>query len=121
MTYLLVGAGGALGAMARHGLGTLLLRLFPAALFPLGTLVANVVGCFAIGVAAWRIASPNSQLWALAVTGFLGGFTTFSAFGGEHVQLAQRGAAGAMWLHVLCHIGLGLGAAWLGYALGRLR
>lgn len=91
--YLLIAGMGALGAIARFGLGGLMQRwLGPA--FPWGTLGVNLLGCFAIG-ALMHIGlntnlSPNARQ-ALAA-GFLGAFTTFSAFGYETLTLMQQGA-----------------------------
>lgn len=120
MTWLAVGLGGGLGALARYGLARGAERLAPAASLPLGTLAANVVGCFVIGVLGVRLSpAAHPQAFALLVTGFLGGFTTFSAFGFEHVALVQRGATGAALLHAAAHVVGGLGAAWLGQAVAR--
>lgn len=106
--------------MARYGLARGAERLAPAAVLPLGTLAANVLGCFVIGLVATRLVpAAHPQQWALLVTGFLGGFTTFSAFGFEHVALVQRSGPGLALLHAAAHVVGGLGAAWLGHALGR--
>ena len=85
-----VGAG--LGACARHGLNEAFNRLLPQ--MSLGTLAANLIGGYLVGVAigffAWR--SELSPLWRLlAITGFLGGLTTFSAFSAEVVNAILRG------------------------------
>jgi len=115
--FLLVGAGGAIGAMARFGLGSLVGRLWPIG-FPLATLLINIAGSAAMGVfvglmarllPAWQ---EDARLF-IAV-GVLGGFTTFSSFSLDAIVLMERGellAAGFYVLLsvVLCLIGLYLG------------
>lgn len=105
LTLLAISAGAALGALSRWGLGLLLNGLFPA--IPPGTLVANLVGGYLVGLALPVLtAHPEwSTAWRLfLVTGFLGGLTTFSAFSGEVAALLQQGrwalAGGAIGLHV---------------------
>jgi CrcB protein len=90
--WLLVAAGGAIGSVARYGLaGAIQSR--SASGFPVGTLVVNVTGCFAIGVLmhvgiAHERATP---LRLLLVTGVLGGYTTYSAFNYETLELVRAG------------------------------
>lgn len=113
IAFLFVGLGGALGSMARYGMSLAV----PSGAFPYATLIVNVVGCFCIGLAlptAERAAGLSPDLRALVVVGFLGGFTTFSAFGHETLALA-RGGAGWALLNVGAHLVLGL----LAVALGR--
>lgn len=88
---LAVGGGAAAGAWLRWGLGTLLNPVFPT--LPFGTLAANLVGGFMMGVAMelmtrHAIMAPEARL--LVTTGFLGGLTTFSAFSAEVVTLLLR-------------------------------
>ena len=114
---LLVGAGGALGAMARYGLSGLIARLWPVT-FPLATLLVNSIGSLAMGVfvglmARFLPAWQNEARLFVAI-GILGGFTTFSSFSLDAVVLIERGAlvqaAAYMLLSVvLCLIGLYLG------------
>jgi CrcB protein len=112
MTWLLVALGGALGSLARHGLGAAL-----AAWAPAGTLAANLAGCGLIGYLQARLGSEASR--ALLMTGFCGGFTTWSAFGLETVRLLGEGrlAAGAGYAGLT--LALCLGAVALGWQLGR--
>ena len=90
---------------------------------PAGTLLVNVLGAFFIGVLAKVFAgAPEPTLWRLALaTGFCGGFTTFSAFSIETVQLMQQGRALRAMLYVLLTLGLGLTATWLGYLVSPSR
>lgn len=91
LSFLAIGLGAAIGAWLRWGLGLWLNPLNTT--FPLGTLVANLVGGFGIGVAlAWFAQQSGiSPEWRLfAITGLLGGLTTFSTFSGEVVELVGR-------------------------------
>jgi CrcB protein len=116
-SFLLVGAGGAIGAMARFGFASLIGRLWPMG-FPLATLLINIFGSAAMGIfiglmARWLPAWQSEARLFFAV-GVLGGFTTFSTFSLDAIVLIERGdwiAAGAYVLLsvVLCLIGLYLG------------
>lgn len=104
-TILVIALGAATGAVLRWLLGLRLNSLFPA--IPPGTLAANLVGGYIIGVAiAYFASAPNiAPEWRLLViTGFCGGLTTFSTFSAETLILIQQGrlgiAAGAIALHV---------------------
>ena len=115
--FLLVAAGGALGSVARYAVSLLAVRW--AAGFPAGTLAVNLAGCLAIGAlgAALPATSEGTRLFLL--TGVLGGFTTFSAFGLETQILATSGRGGLAALYVAVSVGAGLGAVWLGRVLAR--
>jgi CrcB protein len=119
---LLVSLGAAAGALARWFLGLSLNALFPA--IPPGTLVANLVGGFLIGVVIEALNAPipmAPELRALLVTGFLGGLNTFSSFSAEVSLLLQQGrgllAATEVLLHVCGSVALTLAGmacvAWL--------
>lgn len=103
--FLAVGCGAAIGAWLRWGLGVWLNPALPT--LPLGTLAANLVGGYLIGVAiAFFMQHPGlSPEWRLLIiTGFLGGLTTFSTFSAETVTLLLRGqyawGAGIILTHV---------------------
>jgi len=109
--FLLVGAGGFLGAMARYGVSLAMQRW--TGTFPWATLSINVAGCFLIGFLMPLV--EQRPLWlALVVPGLLGGFTTFSAFGHETWRLAESGRAVLGAVYVVLSLGLGLAAVWGG-------
>ena len=113
-----VAAGAALGALLRWWLS---LALNPSwSGFHLGTLAANCLGGALIGLAmVWFARSPHEALRLLLVTGFLGGFTTFSAFSAESLGLLQRGTWALALLHSGAHVLGALASTALGFALGR--
>lgn len=126
----LVALGGGAGALVRYAMGVAMVAAFGAR-FPIGTLAVNVIGCFLAGVLVGRVlpmhppAAPGVTLAGalpattrlIALVGFLGGLTTFSAFGLETVELARRGSVGLAGINVALNLVLGLGAAWLGMRL----
>lgn len=105
LPFIAIGIGAALGAWLRWGLGLLFNPLFPTV--PLGTLAANLLGGYLVGVAVTVFhinveLSPELRLFL--ITGFLGGLTTFSTFSAEVVALIQRSeyawAVGSASLHL---------------------
>lgn len=118
MKWFAVAAAGALGAVTRYGLGVVV----GVRSFPWTTLSINVAGSFLL---AFLLAGPLAQRWSstttVAVTvGFLGAFTTFSTFGYETVALARENRLSAAAAYIAASMVLGLGAAALGFWLGRL-
>jgi CrcB protein len=119
---LIVGLGSFLGGMARYGLSGLAQRLLGAS-FPFGTLAVNVVGCLLIGgvlhlVEDRSMLQPNARLFV--AVGLLGGFTTFSAFGYETIELLRDDELRLALLNVAGNVVLGLAAVWLGRTILRL-
>ena len=89
--------------------------------FPLGTLFVNCLGGLLIGMAmAWLARSPDEMLRLLLVTGFLGGFTTFSAFSMESLHLLQEDRWAMAALHSLTHVLGALACAGAGLKLARM-
>jgi len=118
--YVAAALGGALGALARWGVAEALPRE-PGG-WPWATLLVNVVGCLVLGVLIGRVLdrSPGSAwLRPFLATGVLGGFTTFSAFAVETVQLAEAGRVGTAAGYVLVSVAGGVLAAALGQLTGR--
>ncbi|MBX5457666.1 MAG: fluoride efflux transporter CrcB [Thermogemmatispora sp.] len=114
------GLAGALGALSRYVLGRFIAERVATA-FPLGTLVINLTGAFAIGLVFGLAAEHviSTALQSVLATGFLGGYTTFSTMSWEGVELLRGGSG---WLGLLYLVGsvlLGLLAAALGLAVGR--
>lgn len=117
---MLVGLGGFIGSIARYALGGLVLRGSAASRFPFGTLVVNVIGCFAMGVLAalaerWHLFGNSARLFLL--TGVLGGFTTFSAFAYETYFLGREQAWGWAAGNVALQIVVGIGFLSMGHQL----
>jgi fluoride exporter len=124
MTYLWVALGGALGSVARYACSTAAARWLGAG-FPYGTLFVNVAGSFATGLLAALVSSEGrpslgADARAFVLVGVLGGFTTFSSFSFETLELARGGALGAAGTNVALSVVLCLFAAWLGFVAGGL-
>jgi len=118
--FLLVFIGGGLGSMLRYYFSKIIDQHFP--IYSLGTLTANVIGCFIIGLIMsinlkTTVLSKNQIL--LLATGFCGGFTTFSTFALEGHKLVTN----QQWLHFILYnfgsIILGLGAVGLGFLIAK--
>ncbi|MBX5009141.1 fluoride efflux transporter CrcB [Rhizobium lentis] len=117
----LVALGGAIGSVLRYYVGQWALRLMGPA-FPWGTLAVNVAGCFVIGVFAELIArrfNASMELRLLLITGFLGGFTTFSAFSLDAISLFERGEAVVGGIYIVASVGLSMAAVIAGLAVMR--
>lgn len=112
---LLVGAGGFLGAISRHGIDVAVSAAVAGAGFPLGTLAVNVAGSFALGALTGVVQDRRRQLFLS--TGLLSSFTTYSTFAVETAQLGALAGAG----NVAATYGLGILAAIGGVAIGRRR
>ena len=124
---LLVGAGGFVGSVLRYALSSWvqqsargsLLPYGTGSLFPYGTLAVNVLGCFAIGILVQLAerSAIDAEVRLLLATGLLGGFTTFSAFGNETLDLLREDARSLAAANVLANVLLGLAAVHLGRLL----
>ena len=116
--YLLVGLGGALGAMARFGMGRLV-GIWPSG-WPMATFAVNLLGGLLMGLLSaflWRLGGEAARL--LLGVGVLGGFTTFSAFSLELMLLIDRGQMAMAFVYALASVTLALGAVALGMWAGR--
>jgi fluoride exporter len=118
---LLVGAGGFAGSIARYFTSkTVDLKL--NTLFPFGTLTVNVIGSFILGVIiAWtaKKADNSENLRLLLATGFCGGFTTFSAFAFENLNLLEQKLTGVALLYISMSLIIGVLAVYAGVSLGK--
>ena len=119
---LIVAAGGALGSVGRYLVGVLAIRLWGPQ-FPWGTFVVNVAGSLMIGLlveAVARALNQSAEMRMFMVTGFLGGFTTFSSFSLDAMTMIERGDL----LHAVAYIAasllLALIAVFAGLAIGRM-
>ncbi|QVL57671.1 MAG: fluoride efflux transporter CrcB [Simkaniaceae bacterium] len=119
---ILIGIGGGVGAICRFLLSRTL-HLFTGFTFPYGTLVVNVLGSFLMALLSViiidRIAVWSTELRALLLIGLLGGFTTFSTFSYEVVDLWENGEGVKMAFYLLLSILLCIGGAFGGLILGR--
>ncbi len=117
--FLFVFAGAGLGGALRHGINLIVVRGWPNSLGA-STLIANVLGCFVMGVLVETLAlrtGATQTTRLFLTTGLLGGFTTFSAFSLETVLLYERGAFGWAVLNVVASVTLSIlalvGGLWL--------
>lgn len=119
---LLVGAGGAIGAMARYGVSVAIGRLLPMS-FPLATLVVNVLGSLLmgmlIGILARTLPPMAPEIRLFAAVGILGGFTTFSSFSLDTIALIERGALAQAVVYVGLSVVVCLAGLYLGLLISR--
>lgn len=121
LNVLLVAIGGAIGSVARYGVTRFSVQNFGAG-FPWGTVIVNLVGSFFIGFLSAAILSKASNpepLKLLLITGFLGGFTTFSAFSLDAITLIERGAMPQAGAYIVLSVAPAIIATVAGLAIGR--
>lgn len=116
-SMLLVALGGACGCMLRFAAINMVSRINPTQ-FPLGTMLVNIVGSLLIGVMLAKYGSEHS-IRAFFVTGVLGGFTTFSAFSWDMLQLLQRGQWGEAAFYAIGSVAISLAAVAIGFQVGQ--
>jgi len=118
-TILIVGLGGGAGSMLRF----LVQKIFQphsAGVFPTGTFLVNIVGCFLIGLFwGWmnRSIEWSEEMKLLLMTGFCGGFTTLSAFTLESIGLLKENKTGLFFLYITGSVVIGLVATYIGIRL----
>lgn len=114
--FLLVGLGGAFGSMFRY-LTSLITAKYFTGYFPLATFIANIAGCFLIGILMGLFSEHNisgQQFRLLLVTGFCGGYTTFSAFSYENIMLMNSNHNILAIGYIFASIIGGIAAVWAG-------
>jgi len=117
---LLVGTGGFIGSVLCYWVSGYIQQLSNSNLFPFGTLVVNFLGCLVIGFLsqiAEEYGAFTTESRALVFIGILGGFTTFSTFSNETLNLLRDGQNGLAFGNIAGHLILGIGAIWLGRTL----
>jgi CrcB protein len=116
---LLIGLGGGLGSIARYATSQLALKYLSSSI-PYGTFIANILGSLLIGILlGFLLENPSQTFKLLLVTGFCGGYTTFSTFTYENLSFLQNGQIGMFLLYALGSIALGLLAVFVGFSLAK--
>jgi CrcB protein len=119
--FLIVGLGGAIGSMLRYAVQKIF-QVQSAAAFPTGTLLVNIAGCFLIGI-LWgmvsRSLSWNEEMKLLLMTGFCGGFTTFSAFTLEGIGLLKENKTALFLIYLTASVVGGLLATFIGIRIAK--
>ena len=116
---LLVGLGGFTGSVLRYLLGALLRSTFSTGSFPLGTFSVNILGSILIGVLFAMSARLNKDFLLMLTTGLCGGFTTFSTFSYENVNLIRGGSWSILGLYMGMSIILGILGVFSGVFIGQ--
>ena len=118
---LFVGLGGAAGSVLRYLTNVITMKYY-ASSFPLATFIVNIGGCFIAGLIFGLVSQETTEaqnLKLLLITGFCGGFTTFSAFALENVRLMNSGNTSTAVLYTVASIAAGLLAVWIGLLITR--
>ncbi len=120
LVIIIAGLGGFIGTIMRYVLNNVIYHAMDYPLYPFGTLIINVLGCFFIGLLAGMVetrASISPEIRTFIQIGVLGGFTTFSTFGYETFNLFRDGQFVLAACNILLQVVVGLVAVWLGYYL----
>lgn len=117
---LLVGLGGGIGSIFRY-LTSMLTAKYDVNAFPLATFITNILGCFAIGLLIGYFSNTNTDnnLKLLFITGFCGGYTTFSTFAAENISLLQNQNYVTLIAYTLASVFIGFLAVGLGLMISK--
>jgi CrcB protein len=118
-TVLLIALGGGIGSVLRYCTAVIVQKYF-ASIFPLATFITNMLGCLLIGIFLGLLdknqLSDSGFKWFF-ITGFCGGYTTFSTFGFENIAMFQNNHSALAFLYIALSIIVGLFAVWAGLFL----
>ncbi len=121
MKFIAIAAGGSIGAILRYFVSTYPYKFIKPE-FPLGTFLANIIGCLVIGfifqLSTVKILSPNLRLFIMV--GLLGSFTTFSTFSLETMNLLKNGQTLLAGVNVIASVSIGLMAVFFGIKLSQM-
>ena len=115
--YIFIGGG--LGSVLRFLVSNYTHKLWSINTFPLGTFVVNIIGCFLIGIFSAYFLKVDNYLKFLLITGFCGGFTTFSTFSAENISLWENGNYAILLFYIILSVIAGFGAVYLGLNVSR--
>lgn len=115
LLYIFIGGG--IGSILRFLMSNYTQKLWNFHSFPMGTFVINMLGCFLIGILSSYFMKVDHALKFLLITGFCGGFTTFSTFSAENYTLWQTGQYWILALYILLSLIIGLLAVFLGFQM----
>ena len=121
-TIFFVGIGGAVGSICRYLTSVVISKRYPSA-FPFATLTANILGCVIIGLLLGLFEKQqlvNNDLKFLLITGFCGGYTTFSTFSSENLALLHAGNYFSAFTYMLTSVIIGVFAVWAGIMITKI-
>lgn len=112
LIYIFIGGG--LGSVLRFLVSNYTQKVWNVNSFPMGTFVVNMIGCFLIGILTAYFLKVDNYLKFLLITGFCGGFTTFSTFSAENISLWENGSYYMLAFYILLSVIVGFIAVYLG-------